>query len=257
MFRRLFLIARTIFIEAIRRREIYVIVLITIALLGGVLTTRFFDLAGLHKFYHEIALKVMSAATALTVIVLGARQLPREFDRRTIYTVLAKPVARWEFVAGKYLGVVSAGAFCLGIFMAVFVAASWVMHAPPDWTVFAQYLYLQLLLVAVLAALSFLLSMLMAFDAAVTTTTLIFVLGHVLTNALTMLYPYAGGGGRLLMRALNWIVPQPALFDLSSKVVHEWPALPAAILGMATLYAAMFVIPYLGLSYALMRRRPL
>lgn len=255
--RPIWLLARTIFTEAVRRREIYVIVALTLALLTGLATVRFFNMTSLSKFYQEMALNVMSTATALTVIVLGARQLPREFERRTIYTLLAKPVARWQFIAGKYLGVVAAGGFCLAMFLGVFLGVrmtgGW--HVP--WLLFGQYLYLQILLVAVLAALSLLLSMLVESDAAMTIGALLYLLGQLLTNALMELWSEVGVAGHVLLRVLNYSVPQADLFDLSEKIVHDWPALGAGTLGWATVYALQFIIPYLVLCWLLFRRRPL
>lgn len=183
--------------------------------------------------------------------------MPREFENRTIYPLMAKPVARHEFLLGKYAGVVGAGVFCLGLFMAVVVVGAAIMGTPIRWTIFLQFVYLQCLLVGVLAALAFVLSMTLNMDAAITIATLVYLLGNVLTNALTMLYEFVGPVGRVLLTILNYAVPQPALFDLSAKVVHEWPPIPASILGLATLYAGMFVVPYLGLSYAMFRRRAL
>lgn len=257
MIRRLWLVAKTIYTEALRRKEIYVIVLVTIALILSVSLIRFFNLKEIHKFYHEIALKVMSVATELTVIVLAARQLPREFERRTIYTLLAKPIARWEFIVGKYAGVVSAGLFCLTLFMGIFISGRLLTHSAIPWMIFAQYIYLQALSVAVLAALAFMLSMLISLDAAIVISALIYLLGEVLTNALTLIYDYLGQAGRILLLVLNYTIPQPTMFDLSAKVIHGWPPLSAGILGLVTLYALMFIAPYLGLSFLLFRKKPL
>ena len=257
MIRRQWLLARTIFTEAVRQREIYVIVLLTVALIVAASSIRFFQIESLNKFYNEIALKVMSIATALTVIILAARQLPREFERRTIYTLLAKPVARWEFMLGKYLGVVLAGVFCLALFMTVFCLGRLLGHGSVNFPIFLQYVFLQVLGVATLAALAFLLSMVMGLDAAIVTTALLYLLGHVLTNALAILYEFMGAAGKLLLLALNYTIPQPALFDLSAKVVHDWPPLSAEVMVLAALYALMFIVPYLGLSFFLFRRRAL
>ena len=54
------LIARSVLIEAVRRREIYVVVLLATLLIGALMSVDFFGLDGLTKFYREIALKVMS-----------------------------------------------------------------------------------------------------------------------------------------------------------------------------------------------------
>ncbi len=78
------LIAKSVLIEAVRRREVYAIVLVSSLLIAAVLAMDFFELEGLSRFYREVALKLMGVATALTTIVLSARQLPREFEQRTI-----------------------------------------------------------------------------------------------------------------------------------------------------------------------------
>jgi ABC-type transport system involved in multi-copper enzyme maturation permease subunit len=257
MIRTQHLIARTIFTEALRRREIYVIVMVTLVLLLAASTLRFFDLTGIHKFYHEVALKVMSIATVLTVIVLGARQLPREFENRTIYTMMAKPIRRWEFMFGKYLGVVAAGVFCLVLFMTVFLAGSWLNDSIPGIRIFLQYILLQVELVAVMAALSFMLSMMINLDAAITLSSLIYLLGHVLTNAMTLIYDFTSGRGHLLLKLMNYLVPQPALFDLSAKVVHGWDPVGMEIVGLTVIYALMFILPSLGFSLFMFQRRAL
>ncbi len=257
MSRRIRLVARTIFLEAIRRREIYVIVAVTLALLVAAAAVRFFDLEGVHKFYQEVALKAMSIAAAVTTVMLAARQLPREFERRTIYPLMARPISRLEFLAGKYAGVLAAGYFCLALFMGVFAVGSLVGGIPLAWPVFLQFVYCQALALGVVAALAFLLSMLMGLDAAVTTSLLLYLLGAVLTNSLIVLHDFVGAGGRVVLLALNWLVPQPALFDLSAKVIHGWAPVPAAVLALATAYAMMFIVPYLGASWLLFRRRAL
>lgn len=257
MIRRMRLVAGTVLTEAIRRREIYVIVIVTVALLLAASWVRFFQIAELHKFYHEISLKVMSVATAVTTVVLAARQLPREFERRTIYTILAKPLARWEFLLGKWLGVVGAGLFCLALFMVVFACGTLLTGGSIGWRIFLEFIYMQSLAVALLAALAFLLSMLMGLDAAITTTLLLYLLGSVLTNAMVIVYDFVGAAGRIVLIVLNYIVPQPALFDMSGKVVHGWSPVPLWVLGLSTLYALMFIVPYLSASYLLFRRRRL
>ena len=61
--------------------------------------------------------------TGLLVGLLGAAQLiPAEIERRTILTALCRPLRRWEFVLGKYLGLVALLGAMLGIMAAIFWA---------------------------------------------------------------------------------------------------------------------------------------
>ncbi len=253
------LIAKSVLTESVRRRELYVLVLAACALIGVIMTMDFFGLGGLTKFYREAALKVMSWTTALAVIALAARQLPRELENRTIYPLLARPLSRTEFLGGKLLGVLAAGAFCFALFMLIFVAGSLRMRVPIPWGLFLQHIYLQLLMVAVIGSLGFLLSMLMHVDAVITICVLFYFLSAVSATVLIHLHAYMGAAGRALLLFLNYAIPQITLFDLSEKAVHAevWPRLGWGTMGALTLYAGIYVAIYLVMTVLLFRRRAL
>ena len=56
----------------------------------------------------DIALGAMSIFTSLLAVIATARLLPQDMEDRTVYTILAKPVPRFEYLAGKLLGVLAA-----------------------------------------------------------------------------------------------------------------------------------------------------
>lgn len=257
--RSVWLIARTVLIETIRRREIYVIVLVSALLIGGVMSIDFFDLPGLTKFYRELALNVMSLATALTVIVLAARQLPREFESRTIHPILARPISRPAFLLGKLLGVMLAGGFCFGLFMSIYLALALYLGGHPPLALFAQYVYLQMFMMLILAALGFWLSLLLNFDAAITMCFIFYLASATLTTATSYLYDYVGTAQRGALIALNFAIPQLTLFDLSAKAVHSeaWGPLTWRPMAALTAYGLFFTFVYFGFAMLSFKRRPL
>jgi len=252
-------VARTVWIEAIRRREIYTVVLVSCLLILVTMGLDFFQLEGLNKFYREFALKVMSASTALTVIVLACRQLPREFESRTIYPLLARPIGRNAFLFGKLLGVWLSAGFCLGLFMGVFMAGMRILGGDVPWPMFIQYVYLQMAMMLILSALGFALSMLFTVDAAMSIGVLLYALGATLSSILTYIYDQTSPLGQAVLSALTYLVPQLMLFDLSEKTVHAevWEPLSFATLSALTGYALVFTGVYLGGAVLLFRRRPL
>lgn len=101
-------IAATTVGEAIRRRVLLIILLIGVLLLSiipalGILTARSETSVTIGTMY-----AVMRGTSALIAIILTIYMLPNEIERRTIYTILSKPVQRWQFLVGKYLGAVLA-----------------------------------------------------------------------------------------------------------------------------------------------------
>jgi Cu-processing system permease protein len=266
--RNVWLISKTIWIEAIRRREIYAIVILSIALILGARSMRFFGMEGFAKFYREIALQTMNVAASLTVILLAARQLPREFQNNTIYPLLAKPIGRGQFLVGKFLGVLLAGIFCYALFMVVFSAGALLQRTEFNWLLFAQFVYLQIWSLSILAALTCMLSLLMkTVDAAVTLALILYLCSQVFMNVMSTIYDYLDRVQQIAIVALHYLIPQLTLFDASAKVVHSmvlddgvtvlWPNLAAWALVQLTLYGAVYTALYLALAWLLFRRRPL
>jgi len=60
---------------------------------------------------------------------------------------------------------------------------------------------------------------------------------------------------RRLLVVLNYVVPQLALGDLTIKVVHDWPPVPAWVLGFWTVDAAVFVAVFFAVGFLMFRRR--
>jgi len=253
------LIAGSVLRESVRRREIYVLVLVACGLIGIVLGLDFFGVGGLTKFYREASLQVMGWTTALAVIVLSTRQLPREMENRTIYPLLARPVRRVDFLFGKLLGVLLAGLFCFSLFLLIFMLGSLRLQAPVPWGLFLQYIYLQIAMLAVLATLGFLLSLLVHTDAAITICVLLYALSSISSTVLVHLHAYMDGFGRASLVFLTYALPQLTLFDLSGKAVHAevWSALSWQVLGALTIYAAVYAGLYFAGALLLFRRRAL
>jgi ABC-type Na+ efflux pump permease subunit len=53
----------------------------------------------------DVSLGAISIFTSLLAIVATARLIPQDIEDRTVYTILAKPVPRFEYVLGKIAGV--------------------------------------------------------------------------------------------------------------------------------------------------------
>ncbi|RYG47544.1 ABC transporter permease [bacterium] len=116
-------IATTTVGEAIRRRVLLVILFIGVLFLAvapglGVLSAR-----SETTVLRGMMLGVIQLTSAVIAIVLTVYMIPNEIERRTIYTILSKPVQRWQFLVGKYLGAVLA----LGLMMLLMTAVLIIM----------------------------------------------------------------------------------------------------------------------------------
>ena len=108
-------IARNTVGEAIRRRILLVILLVGILFLVIAPSLNMLTARQEQTVLISLTLGVIQLTSAVIALVLTVYMLPNEVERRTIYTILAKPVQRWQFLVGKYLGAIGA----LGLMIAL------------------------------------------------------------------------------------------------------------------------------------------
>ncbi len=118
-------IAGTTVGEAIRRKVLLIILLIGTLFLVvapglGVLSAR-----AETTILKGMMLGIIQLTSAVIAIVLTVYMIPNEIERRTIYTILSKPVQRWQFLLGKYFGAVAALAMMMALMSAIMVFVFW------------------------------------------------------------------------------------------------------------------------------------
>lgn len=99
-------IAANTFLELTRLKVFYFVLLFALLLIGSSAFVARLTFQQEFQVLKDISLGAMSIFTSLLAIVATARLLPQEIEDRTIYTILAKPVPRFEYLAGKLLGVI-------------------------------------------------------------------------------------------------------------------------------------------------------
>ena len=88
-----------------RLKIFYVLLLFALLLIGSSVFMAQMTFQQEFQVLKDIALGAMSIFTSLLAVIATARLLPQDVEDRTAYTVLAKPVSRFEYLAGKLLGV--------------------------------------------------------------------------------------------------------------------------------------------------------
>lgn len=106
-------IAATTLGEAIRRRVLLIILLIGILFLAIAPGLQVLSARQETTVLMSFTLGILKFTSAAIAIVLTVYLIPNEIERRTIYTILSKPVQRWQFLLGKFAGAIAA----LGLMM--------------------------------------------------------------------------------------------------------------------------------------------
>ncbi len=100
----IWLLASGTFGEAMRRKILLVFLFVALALIVMGFAFASFTPQRELVVIKSLGLGVIGLAGVFISVILGINLIPNEIERRTIYTILSKPVQRWQFVCGKFLG---------------------------------------------------------------------------------------------------------------------------------------------------------
>ena len=98
------MIASGTFGEAMRRKILNVFLFVALALIVMGFAFASFQPRQEIVLIKSLGLGVIVLAGVFISVILGINLIPKEIERRTIYTILSKPVQRYQFLCGKFLG---------------------------------------------------------------------------------------------------------------------------------------------------------
>lgn len=101
---RVWAIALNTFREAVRNRVLYVLAMFAVGLMAFSLVLGELSLHEEVRVIADLGLAGISIVGVIIALFLGVNLLSKELDRKTVYFVIPKPLLRWEFLLGKYVG---------------------------------------------------------------------------------------------------------------------------------------------------------
>lgn len=239
-------LARIVWIEMLRRKDVYVLFILLAGLLLTLISLDIYGLGQVTAYVKEIGLLGAWILGWILALNTSVRQLPQEETRGTIFPLLAKPVSRAELVLGKWLG---AWAIACAATLSFYAATSLVVvlrgggFAPAT---LVQAFLLHMTALGVLAAIGIALSTRLNRDAAT-------AMAYVLTGATFLIVPRvpsllvtSNGPAAPLLLGLYYALPHFELFDERRRLVHDWGAAQwihvCGVIGYGVLLVAVFLL---------------
>src|SRR5213595_2603873 len=112
--------------ELTRLKVFYVLLVFALLLIGSSIFMAQFTFQQEFQLLKDVSLGAMSIFTSLLAIVATARLIPQDIEDRTVYTILAKPVPRFEYLFGKIGGVLLLLAISTVVMSAAFLAVLYI-----------------------------------------------------------------------------------------------------------------------------------
>lgn len=252
---RLWGLAVNTFREAVRDRVLYSILFFGVGVICLSLALEEVTIGDQAKVVRSVGQAAIDAFGSIIAMFLGVSLVWKELDKKTIYTILSKPIPRWMFVVGKYLGLMLTLSVEVIILLAIYCGLMVIEQSFPPPVVFVS----TLMLLAELMLLTAWATMFSCYSAPMTAsafTLAIFCIGHLADDV--QLYGSQSDSAVLRQTAsvLYWALPNFELFNIREQAVHEQP-IPWGRVWPALLYGVGYTTAVLSAAVAIFQRRDL
>lgn len=269
-FGRVAAIGENTFREAVRMRLFLFLALSGIASLGVGLFFQEFNLGSSElRFIADFGFGAISLLGSVMAIVATVQLIYGEIEHRTIMPLLAKPLSRGEFLAGKLIGAWLTICSFVAILTVSLIAALWIresqMAAFQGTSVGGAVNYGNVLLFAALQCLRLIiLASFSAFFATYATSALfaifmgffLWMIGQMHSVIHEQIAQSSGFGWELILRFVTLLVPDLRLFDLGTEVIAGESIAFSSFLQLAA-YASIYALLYGLLGSLALRKREL
>jgi ABC-type transport system involved in multi-copper enzyme maturation permease subunit len=258
-------LALNTFREAVRNKILYLLLLFAVLLLGG---TYWFSQGALHeqlRVIRDVGLGGIEVFGVLIAIFIGVNLVYKELDRKTVFALIPKPIHRYEFILGKYIGML----ITLAVLMAIMSATLFTVlnlgvfyfGGDNDNATILRAILLLFGEVAVTTAVAVLFS---SFSSPILSGALtlgIVVVGHFTPELRELIGKLGSGGLRVLLGSALRLFPDLNLFYVSGAMVegHRVSVHGAYVdwsyVGVAGLYGAFYCACALALAMIVFSRR--
>lgn len=231
---KIYRIAANTYREAIRQKALYVFVLFSAALILSSLFLGQLTLGADTKIIKDMALAAMMVLGAILAIFIGIGLVFKEIEKKTIYTILSKPVTRAEFILGKFFGLVATIAIEMALMFGFMYLLLCFYAEPFDWNLLkpAALIFVEL---SVLTAVALVFSSYSSSMMSMIFCLSFLVIGHLTDDLASVMMPrlnemlqsanvsevFAGRAMGIFVQALE--VLSLDHFAINSKIVHGVP----------------------------------
>jgi ABC-type transport system involved in multi-copper enzyme maturation permease subunit len=216
---RILSIAINTFRENLREKLLYNLLFFALLMIGSSILLSRITLGDYHRLILDLGLASINLFGVLIAIFVGIGLVSKEVDRKTIYTIVSKPIPRYEFLLGKYCGLVIT-LFANTVVMVVgLLIVLQVMDVPITSLVFKS-LALIFLELMVITAVAVLFSTFTSATLSAIFTLAVYVIGH-LSGDLKEFAKKLDEVSETVVNAIYYTLPNLERFNLKGHVIHH------------------------------------
>ncbi|MBA2484804.1 MAG: ABC transporter permease subunit [Nitrospira sp.] len=246
-------IALNAFRESLRDKILYNLVLFAGLLIGLSVLLADLTITEHHKLIADMGLAAINFIGVIIAIFIGISLVNKEIERRTIYTIMARPISRTFFILGKYFGLVLTLFVNLSIMLAVFLVTLWLYHIPIGLSLLqaVQLIFVEILVVTAIAL----------FFSTFSSTTLsailtlgVYVIGHLTADVRSMAAKGESGTVKAVVDVFYYLFPNLETLNIKGQAAVGVLVAPEYLM-LASLYGVVYAGVLLAGACAVFQQR--
>jgi ABC-type transport system involved in multi-copper enzyme maturation permease subunit len=251
-------VARNTFREAVRDRVLYNLVVFALLMIASAVVVGQISMDIETVVMISLGLSAISLIGLLIAVFTGVGLVSKEIDKRTLHAVLAKPLRRWEFLLGKFLGLVltlsvNTAAMAVGLFLALL----FVKHSSArDDSIVLVAVYFILLKLMLVVALAMLFSCFTSPLLAILFTGGLYVAGLFVSELRSLQVTNLTPEMQKFFAVVSYVLPNFANYDVMGAAAHG-RSIAVSLVLHNTLYTALYCALLLCAAAAIFSRKDL
>src|SRR6202158_2684129 len=246
------------FREAVRDRVLYNLVFFALLMMAAAIGVGQISVGIEQTVIVSLGLSAISVIGLLISIFIGVALVSKEMDKRTLYALLAKPVRRWEFLLGKFAGLVltlavNTAAMALGLLLVMIYMKHSLERSDAVALVAVYFILLKL---ALIVALALLFSCFTTPLLAILFTVGLYIVGLYVQELRNLPVEVMSPAMSAFTKWLSYLLPNFENFNVMAMAAHG-RAVPGALILQNTLYTVVYCTIVLTAAAVVFSRRDL
>ena len=241
------------FQEIIRDKILYNTLLCAFFLMGISLLASRLTFVRPDRVITDFGIAALGISCSLIAILVGAPLIGREFERRTVFVALSKPISQFQFLLGKYSGL-AAVIVANGVLLSLlYVAILLIVGGTLSGTLFLAVV-LVFAKALLMGALAFLFSSFTTTSLSVIFSLGLYLLGNNISQILFLANKIENPVSHYLLKFIARLLPNLEFFHLGTQLTYALPVSPLVFLG-AIFYALLWIGVSIAAACFLIQRR--
>ena len=238
------IIAFNTFRENLRDKILYTVLAFTVLLLGASIYLADLSVMEHQKIVTDLGLAAINISGVIIAILVGISLVTNEIERKTVYTILARPIGRAQFILGKYLGLTATLFLNISIMIVVFFGIL-LAYETPSFLPIVQAIELMVIELMLMSAVAIFFSTFSSTTLSAIMTIGVFIVGHLTTDLVGLAKKSTSAFVQMGTTALYYLWPNLEVLNMKGQATAGVTipfSLQATASAYGLLYAATLIV---------------